>query len=65
MRLLPDKIGLCELEQFYGFRKFDQMLQFVIITNKPVIDPATGPDDKARNADKGIEKALKFHTHYR
>ena len=28
------------------------MLQFVVITNNLVIDPATDPDDKARNADK-------------
>jgi len=58
--LLPGKRWSCYPEGFYRFRKLNDVLEFVIVTDNSVTDPPACFYDQARDLDKGNQKAFKF-----
>jgi len=54
MQLLPEEIPLRKTGGFQRFRKFDDVLELIVVTHKSVNDPAAGSDDQTQHLNKTV-----------
>jgi hypothetical protein len=54
MQLLPEDGPLWETGGFQRFRKFDDVLELIVVTHKSVNDLAAGSDDQTRDLDETV-----------